>query len=105
MTPTQYALAIKRLGLDQIGAAAFLGVSPRTGRNYISGDAEIPLSSERLLELMLEKDVTPDHFGFTDSNKSARLEARSQRKARRRQSRRQSTTRAARKNPFAPGAA
>ena len=59
MSPRQYERAITALGLNQASAGRFLGVSERTSRRYVSGDAEIPASSVMLLRLMMHKDLTP----------------------------------------------
>jgi hypothetical protein len=44
MTPDQYKRAIKKLGLSQVRAARFLGVSDRHGQRVATGLAEIPPS-------------------------------------------------------------
>jgi hypothetical protein len=60
MTPTQYATAIKALGLSQRGAAKVLGVDERTSRKWIAGDSRIPHSVALLLRLMIAKHIKPE---------------------------------------------
>jgi hypothetical protein len=60
MTPAQYATAIDRLGLSQVGAARLFGVDPRTSRRWISGDLVIPRSVALALRLMVAHGVTLD---------------------------------------------
>lgn len=52
MTTNQFNAAIAALGLDQAGAAAFLGVSLRTSHGYANG-ASIPEATAKLLRLVL----------------------------------------------------
>jgi DNA-binding transcriptional regulator YdaS (Cro superfamily) len=42
MTPEQYDTALAVLGLSQLAAGRWLGVSARTSRRYHTGDAKIP---------------------------------------------------------------
>ena len=42
MTATQLRVALKRLGLNQVAAAARLGVAPRTMRYWVAGERRIP---------------------------------------------------------------
>ena len=49
MTPQQYALALNALGLSQLAAGRWLGVSPRTSRRYITGNSTIPPAHAMLL--------------------------------------------------------
>jgi hypothetical protein len=60
MTPTQYAAAIERLGLTQVGAARFFGVGDRTSRRWISGEYEVPPAIAYCLILMIKHNVAPD---------------------------------------------
>lgn len=60
MTPNQYRDAIKRLGLSQRGAGAFLGVDERTSRRWAIGEASIPESVGKLLRLMVRLKLTPE---------------------------------------------
>ena len=59
MTPDQYKRAIKKLGLSQVRAARFLGVSDRHGQRMATGHVEIPPSVAHLLKLMLRYEVSP----------------------------------------------
>lgn len=60
MSPKQYAAAIKALGLSQVKAGEFLGVTPRQSRRYIAGDATIPEGFAKLLRLMVRLELSPD---------------------------------------------
>lgn len=60
MTPKQYASAIERLGLSQVGAGKFLGVEPRQSRRWIAGDNAIPESVAKLLRLMIRLNLKPE---------------------------------------------
>ncbi len=59
MTPAQYRGALRRLGLSQVRAAAFLGISIRTSHGYANG-ARIPRALEKLLYLMLRFKLSPE---------------------------------------------
>ena len=61
MTPKQYEAAIKRLGLSQVGAARYFGISERQSRRFIKGDsaAPIPIAIEMLLNMLLEAELSP----------------------------------------------
>lgn len=58
MTANQYRAAIEKLGLTQNGAAAFLGVSERTGRRFALGEVAVPSSVAMLLRLMIRLKLT-----------------------------------------------
>ena len=49
MTARQLRTALKSLGLSQVGAAARLGVAPRTMRYWIAGERRIPEPAAILL--------------------------------------------------------
>lgn len=58
MTGEQYKKAIERLGLTQVEAGKWLGVSGRTGQNYASkGPPEVVAM---LLRLMLKQGLMPE---------------------------------------------
>jgi hypothetical protein len=57
ISPAEYERLLAALGLNQSSGARFLGVSDRTSRRYVAGEAEVPASSVKLLRLML-------HLGF-----------------------------------------
>ena len=59
MTPEQYSAAIAALDLNQISAARFLDISPRTSHYYAHGQP-IPRVVQMLLELMIELQIKPD---------------------------------------------
>jgi hypothetical protein len=58
MTKDQYRDAIGRLGLNQVSAAKFLGISIRTSHGYANGET-IPRAIELLLRLMLREGIKP----------------------------------------------
>lgn len=60
MTPNQYRSAIDKLGLSQVRAAAFLGVSPRTSQGYALGESPVPEPVAKLLRLMIRLGLKPD---------------------------------------------
>jgi DNA-binding transcriptional regulator YiaG len=62
MTPTQYATAIKVLGLSQRGAAKVLGVDERTSRKWIAGDNKIPEPVAKLLRLAIRLQLDPEEL-------------------------------------------
>jgi hypothetical protein len=65
VTHQQYQYAIKRLGLNQLAAGRFLGVSPRQAQRMASGEARIPKAVGMLLRLMLRYEVKPGELeGF-----------------------------------------
>lgn len=58
-TPEEYLRTVWRLGLTQTAAGRFLGVSERTSRRYVRGEAEVPAAQVLLLRAMLELGATP----------------------------------------------
>lgn len=60
MTSSQYRDAIAKLGLSQLRAAAWLGLSPRQGQRYASGEADIPEPVAKLLRLVIGLGLRPD---------------------------------------------
>lgn len=60
MTPNQFKTAIAKLGLSQVKAGHFLGISPRQSRRLIAGDGVVPTSVEKLLRLMLKRGLSVD---------------------------------------------
>lgn len=60
MTALQYREAIKRLGLSQRAAGAFLNIDERQSRRWAAGDARIPESVGKLLRLMIRLKLKPD---------------------------------------------
>lgn len=61
-SPKAYRAAIATLGMSQVGAGRYLGVSDRTARRFVSGDAEIPASAVLLLRSLIahgEKPIVP----------------------------------------------
>jgi hypothetical protein len=60
MTPQRLRQVLDSLDLTQVGAAKFLGASPRNVRRWVAGDAPIPLAVEMLLELMIARKLSPN---------------------------------------------
>ncbi len=58
MTPTQYKVAIKTLGLSQERAGDWLGVSARTGQNYAAKGPPEPVA--KLLRLCIKLKLRPE---------------------------------------------
>jgi DNA-binding transcriptional regulator YiaG len=54
MTKKEYRAAIAALGLSQLAAAEFLGISPRTSRRWAAGDDPPDPRAEMVLRIMLE---------------------------------------------------
>ena len=59
MDQNEYRDAIAKLGLTQVEAARFLGVSERTGRRMAADSASIPHAIAIALSLMIKFDITP----------------------------------------------
>jgi DNA-binding transcriptional regulator YiaG len=62
LSPKAYRSIIEFLGMSQVGAGRYLGVSDRTARRFVSGDAEIPASAVLLLRSLIahgDKPVVP----------------------------------------------
>ena len=55
VTADQYRAAIAQLGLSQEGAGGALGLSPRQGQRYATGESEIPEPVAKLLRLMIRR--------------------------------------------------
>jgi hypothetical protein len=63
MNAKDYRAHLDRLGMTQLGAAAFLDVGPRTSRRWASFGSEhlpVPLAAELLLRVMVAKGLTPE---------------------------------------------
>lgn len=60
MNHNEYRAVIAQLGLSQLRAAAWLGLSPRQGQRYASGEAEIPEPVAKLLRLLIRLEMPPD---------------------------------------------
>jgi DNA-binding transcriptional regulator YiaG len=52
MTPKEMRATLARLELTQVGAAWLLGVTDRTVRYWCAGDREIPISMQRMLDVI-----------------------------------------------------
>lgn len=62
MSARQYQQALHTLGLTQVKAGEFLGVSHRTARRYISGETEVPVSTALLLRHLIKEGATSGDF-------------------------------------------
>lgn len=60
MTPTEYRVALDRLGLTQVGAARFFGVNEVTGRRWAAHDGSGPPAPvAKFIRLMLALKFSP----------------------------------------------
>ena len=59
MTANQYETALAKLGLSQVAAAKFLGISIRAAHGYANG-ATIPEPIAKLLRLMVRLELKPE---------------------------------------------
>lgn len=55
MTSQEYRDAIEALGLSQLAAAPFLGISPRTSQGYALGEYPVPKAIAMLLDLLVSQ--------------------------------------------------
>ena len=60
MTPTQYKSAIKALGLSQERSGVWLGMSPRMGQSYATGEYPVPEPVAKLLRLCIRLKLKPE---------------------------------------------
>lgn len=60
MTPTQYRIAIEKLGLSQRGAARFLKIDERTSRRWALGELPVPEAVAKLFRVMIEIGISPE---------------------------------------------
>jgi DNA-binding transcriptional regulator YiaG len=60
MDAREYRAIIEALGMNQVGAARFLGIGPRTSRRWIAGDAVPTVAASKLLRLMLKHNIAVD---------------------------------------------
>ena len=59
MSPKTFERAIRALGMTQVEAGRYLGVSKRTMRRYIAGEANIPPAVVLLLRTLLNYGARP----------------------------------------------
>ena len=59
MNAKQYREAIAELGLNQVSAARFLHINPRTSRRLASGESKVPYLISLVLRLMKVFDIKP----------------------------------------------
>lgn len=60
MTNAQYRKLLEHLGLNVMEAGRVLGISPRQAQRYAAKDA-IPGPIAKLVRLMVEKNIDPNH--------------------------------------------
>jgi hypothetical protein len=60
MTPTQYRIAIKALGLAQEAAGDWLGIGRRTSQGYALGEYPVPEPVAKLLRLCVKMKLKPE---------------------------------------------
>jgi len=60
MTPIQYKVAIKALGLSQERAGDWLGIGRRTSQGYALGEYPVPEPVAKLLRLCVKMKLSPD---------------------------------------------
>ena len=59
MTANQYKAAIKQLGLSQVAAGRWLGISPRQSQSYAIGEYPVPEPTAKLLRLCISQKLDP----------------------------------------------
>ena len=59
MNETEYSKAIKKLGLSQVGAGQFFGVSVKTSPRWARGESPVHPAVAMLLRVMLKYKLTP----------------------------------------------
>ncbi len=60
MNAKQYEKAIATLGLSQVKAGEFLGISARQSRRLVAGDYPVPRAIVLLLAVMIAKKLSPE---------------------------------------------
>jgi hypothetical protein len=60
MTPKQYRAAIDYLGLSQVRAGKFLGVTGRASQRWALGESRVPEAVAILLRLMISLELSPE---------------------------------------------
>ena len=60
MTPHQYKVAIKALGLSQERAGDWLGIGRRTSQGYALGEYPVPEPVAKLLRLCVKLKLSPE---------------------------------------------
>ena len=60
MTATQYRAAIKKLGLSQVAAGRWLGISKRQSQSYALGEYPVPKPVAKLLRLCISQKLDPE---------------------------------------------
>ena len=59
MTAKQYRSALAKLGLSQVKAGSFLGISPRQPRRFALGERNIPKLVAMMLDAMVKYKIYP----------------------------------------------
>ena len=62
MTPHQYKVAIKALGLSQERAGDWLGIGRRTSQGYALGEYPVPEPIAKLLRLCINLELKPENI-------------------------------------------
>lgn len=60
MSPAEYKAAIKELGLTQVKAGKWLGISPRQSQSYAIGEYPVPELVAKMLRLCVERKIPPE---------------------------------------------
>jgi hypothetical protein len=61
MTPEQFQKAIDSVGVDHLGAAAFLGVHKRTIRRWANDEREVPTPVAHFLRYLIATNKSGKH--------------------------------------------
>ena len=59
MSGRQFKTIIKQLGMTQVGAGRYIGVSGRTARRIVLGQSEIPAAAALLLRSLVAHNEKP----------------------------------------------
>jgi hypothetical protein len=62
MTAKQYQRALDRIGFNQVTAAHFLAIDPRTSRRYALGELPVPPLIAKVLDYMVKHNLTAEDF-------------------------------------------
>lgn len=59
MTGRQFKTIIRQLGMTQVGAGRYIGLSGRTARRIVLGESEIPVAAALLLRSLVAHNEKP----------------------------------------------
>jgi hypothetical protein len=62
MRAREYQRAIEQIGLNQITAARFFCIDPRTSRRYAGGELRVPPLIAKVLNYMVKHNLTAEDF-------------------------------------------